>query len=443
VELSERAPATRRRPIPSSCIVPPVKLVHAADLHIDSPLSGLDRYEGAPVQRIRGASRRALENLVLLCINEDAKLLLIAGDVYDGDWRDYGTGLFFASQMSRLREAGVRVAITLGNHDAASQITKALRLPDNVTTFDTAAPQTRVFDDLAVAVHGQSFPTRAVTTDLAAAYPMPVRGALNVGLLHTAADGRPGHERYAPTTPLILSRKGYEYWALGHVHTAEILRTEPWIVFPGNLQGRHVRETGPKGAMVIETDNDRVTRVEHRSLDVVRWAFVIVSLRDVEDPASAVEAARLELGRTLAEADGRAVCARVVFSGPTRAHSGLHRSPERWIAEVRAAAADLAGDTLWIERVVLATRPPHDASALAERDDALGALVRSLRGAENDPETLAALRDALRDLAARLPPEVREGEDGVRLDDDATLRALLVGVEPLVLARIAPAAEGA
>ena len=420
-----------------------MKLVHAADLHIDSPLAGLDRYEGAPVQKIRGATRRALENLVALCLEEDARLLLIAGDVYDGDWRDYGTGLFFAAQMSRLREAGVHVALLHGNHDAASQITRALRLPENVTTFASAAPATRVFEDIGVAVHGQSFATRAVTTDLAARYPDPVRGALNIGLLHTAADGRPGHETYAPTTPTILARRGYDYWALGHVHTREVLRVEPWIVFSGNLQGRHARETGPKGATVLDVADGRVARIEHRALDVVRWASLDVDLTGAADAHDAIDLARAALGRALAEAEGRAVCARVTWTSATRAHASLHLRPERWIAEVRAAASDLGGDGIWVERVVLATRPAHDASALAERDDALGALVRSLAAAETDPGALEALREALRDLSARLPPEVREGPDGVRLDDDATLRALLAGTGPTVLARLAPPEEDA
>ena len=420
-----------------------MKLVHAADLHIDSPLTGLDRYDGAPVARIRGATRRALENLVALCVEEEAALLLVAGDVYDGDWRDYGTGLFFAAQMSRLREAGVRVALVLGNHDAQSQITRALRLPDNVFTFDAAAPSTRLFDDLGIAVHGQSFASRAVTADLAASYPGPVRGALNLGLLHTAADGRPGHETYAPTTPTILARKGYDYWALGHVHTREVLRADPWIVFPGNLQGRHVRETGSKGATVIDVADHHIARVEHRALDVVRWSDVRVDLADAQGPHDAVDRARQELARALADAEGRPVCARLTLTGATHAHAALHQRPERWMAEVRAAASDLGGDGVWVERVLLETRPAHDASALAARDDALGALVRSLRGAESEPDTLAALRDALRDLAVRLPPEVRDGPDGIRLDDEATLRALLAGVEPLVLAHIAPAPEDA
>ena len=306
-----------------------MKLVHAADLHIDSPLTGLDRYEGAPVARIRGATRRALENLVALCLEEEAALLLVAGDVYDGDWRDYGTGLFFAAQMSRLREASVRVALVLGNHDAQSQITRALRLPDNVFTFDAAAPSTRVLDDLGIAVHGQSFATRAVTADLAAAYPDPVRGALNLGLLHTAADGRPGHETYAPTTPTILARKGYDYWALGHVHAREVLRADPWIVFPGNLQGRHVRETGSKGATVIEIAGHHIARVEHRALDVVRWCDVRADLSDASGPHDAVDLARHELGRALAAAEGRPVCARVTLTGATRAHTALHQHPDR------------------------------------------------------------------------------------------------------------------
>src|SRR5689334_9322509 len=108
-----------------------MKFIHAADIHLDSPLRGLEQYEGAPVTQLRGATRRALENLTRLCLEEQVDFLLIAGDVYDGDWPDYSTGLFFAGQMSLLREAGIRVFLVRGNHDAASQITSQLKLPDN------------------------------------------------------------------------------------------------------------------------------------------------------------------------------------------------------------------------------------------------------------------------------------------------------------------------
>jgi DNA repair protein SbcD/Mre11 len=247
-----------------------MKFVHAADLHIDSPLCGLERYEGAPVERIRGATPRALENLVELCLAEDAAFLLLAGDIFDGDWRDYGTGLFFVAQLARLRQAGIAVYLIRGNHDAASQVTKYLPLPEMVHEFGWRHAETRVLEAHGVAIHGQSFATRAVTDDLTGAYPEPVRGLFNIGLLHTCADGRAGHEPYAPCSVDGLSAKGYDYWALGHAHAREVLSRDPWIVFPGNLQGRHAREIGPKGATVVTVRDGRMADVEARALDVVR-----------------------------------------------------------------------------------------------------------------------------------------------------------------------------
>src|SRR3972149_747737 len=114
-----------------------MKFIHVADIHLDSPLRGLERYEGAPVAELRGATREALESLVRVSLEERVDFVLIAGDVYDGDWRDYNTGLFFARQMTRLREAGIPVLLIRGNHDAASQITRELRLPENVNRFST------------------------------------------------------------------------------------------------------------------------------------------------------------------------------------------------------------------------------------------------------------------------------------------------------------------
>ena len=186
--------------------------------------------------------------LVGLAIEEQVDFLIFAGDLYDGDWRDYNTGLFFAKQMGRLKKKGIPVYLLHGNHDAESQITRRLELPDNVHVFGTRKPETFALDELKVALHGQSFRQRDITENLVPDYPAPVSGAFNIGVLHTGLGGMGGHENYAPCAMEDLINKGYNYWALGHVHKASVLHKKPHVVFPGNLQGRHARETGAKGA---------------------------------------------------------------------------------------------------------------------------------------------------------------------------------------------------
>ena len=110
------------------------KFLHAADIHLDSPLRGLSRYESAPAESVRNACRRAFENLVDLAIEEKVAFVLLSGDLYDGDWKDYSTGIFLGRQVGRLGRNGIAVFAVAGNHDAASRITEidaALpRLPD-------------------------------------------------------------------------------------------------------------------------------------------------------------------------------------------------------------------------------------------------------------------------------------------------------------------------
>lgn len=415
---------------------PVVKVVHAADLHIDSPLRGLTRYEGAPVEQIRGATRRALENLVELCVAEEAALLLLAGDVFDGDWRDYSTGLFFAAQMARLRHAGVRVVTLRGNHDAVSQVHKELRLPENVRELSAKKPESVLLEEIGIAVHGQSFGKREVPEDLAARYPAPIAGLFNVGLLHTSLTGRPGHDPYAPTTLDVLRGKGYDYWALGHVHARELVCEDPHVVFPGNLQGRHARELGPKGATVLTIEGGRLRELRHEALDAVRWAACEVELSAAADGHDVVELVHAELSRLAAGAGGRLLAARVTLRGQTRAHPELVSEPERLRTQLEACALDVTEAPVWLERVVLQTESVSAGAQLVEREDALGQLAQSLEALSRDPVELAALSAIFAELKKKLPREASEGDGGLRLDDPAFFAALLPEVRELLLARL-------
>src|ERR1019366_1543598 len=207
------------------------RFLHAADIHLDSPLRGIARYEGMPVDDIRLATRRAFDNLVGLAIDERVRFVLLAGDLYDGDWKDTSTGMFFVSRMTRLREAGIPVFLVAGNHDAANRMTKSLRLPPNVSVFASKHPETKLLPEGDVVIHGQSFASQSIVENLAANYPAKRPGCFNIGLLHTSLSGYEGHEPYAPCTLDDLRGKEYDYWALGHVHVWQELCSFPRVVF--------------------------------------------------------------------------------------------------------------------------------------------------------------------------------------------------------------------
>lgn len=169
------------------------RFIHTADIHLDSPLRGLSAYDNAPAERLRNASRDAFKELVSKAIDEQVSFVVIAGDLYDGDWRDYNTGIFFVGQMGRLAKAGIRVYLLHGNHDAESEMTKKLTLPSNVTVFSSRSAQVHKIDEFKVALHGQSFASRAVIENLATSYKPKLTGHYNIGVLHTALEGYTAH----------------------------------------------------------------------------------------------------------------------------------------------------------------------------------------------------------------------------------------------------------
>jgi len=410
----------------------PLKILHAADLHLDSPLLGLPLYEAAPVERIRSATRRAFENLVGYALEHQVDVVVIAGDLFDGDWRDYAPGLFFSAQMSRLRQAGVRVVWLRGNHDAASKIRRHLRLPDNVAELATSHPQTIELESLGLAIHGQGFAKRDTTEDLAASYPRAIPGVFNLALLHTALEGRPGHDSYAPCTLNALRDKGYQYWALGHVHTREVLCEEPWVVFPGNLQGRFVRESGAKGATLIEVVAGRVVRVEALAFDVVRFGVCHVEASDCSNPDDILDVVRRSLNEWASGVEDRLLALRVVISGATRAHAALHRDEFRYVEEVRNAALDVPSGDIWIEDVRFQTQALGQPTLSEAQDGIVRELLSaaaSLRQGDELKSEFDALFKKLGEL--RLDPT---GED---LGGPLHLERTLEQAQELLLARLA------
>jgi DNA repair exonuclease SbcCD nuclease subunit len=360
-----------------------MKIVHAADLHLDSPLRGLERYDGAPVDRVRGATRAAFRRVVDLCLAERARFLVLAGDVFDGDWKDVSTGLFFIAELRRLRALPCDVLLVRGNHDF--ELTRALPYPDHVHAF--AAPgagpsEPRVFERDGVAFHGVSYADKKVTTSLLPFYAPPIDGLLNVGVLHTNATGDRAHASYAPCSVPQLVAHGYDYWALGHVHGHAILHRDPWVVYPGNTQGRHVGEDGPKGCVVVDVVGARIDRVRFVETSVMTFAREVIRLAPGDDHDDAREKALARVHEVVAANAGLASI-RLELRGACRAHAAFVASPRKLADELRAAVIGLGVDA-WLEKIVLATSPVLDLAAQREAPGLVGDVLRDVARMRDD-----------------------------------------------------------
>lgn len=342
-----------------------LRFLHAADLHIGSPLQKLELYPGAPIETMRRAPTQAVENLIDVAISHHVDAVLIAGDLFDGPWEDMRVGLWLVEQFRRLEREQIPVVLIRGNHDAHSVVIQQLAWPKNVVEFGSNAPDTLVLD-CGLAVHGQSFRHAAMMEDLAARYPQAKSGAFNVGLLHTSLTGNALHDPYAPTELRTLEDKGYGYWALGHIHqrSESSLSSVSWIGYSGNTQGRSIRETGPKGCYLVHVHDQRVDRVEFIATDVARWHILTLDTAECETLEDLKQSAKDRIEDSLLRQEGRTLALRIRMTGSTKLHS-LLQTPSGYasaVATLRNLANEL--EQAWVEKVEIHTQPPMSSHAL-------------------------------------------------------------------------------
>jgi len=284
----------------------------------------LERYEGAPVDAIRQASRRALENLVALAIEEHVAFVIIAGDLFDGDWKDYNTGLYFVKQMTRLNEAGIAVFLLKGNHDAANKLTKSLPLPPNVRVFRTKRLKNITLEDLNVSVHGQSFATGDVRDDLSSNYPAAQTGKFQQSeFCHTCGP------QVVMDMTLMLPAKSMDSSAKviitgrwGHIHKREVPSTKIHSSYSLAIFREGIFEKpGPKGCSLVSVDGPAFSFIflqlteEFCELSVLRWELLSIQLSDskTEEEAFAVIAAAISA--CISAADAMPLALRIHLEG--------------------------------------------------------------------------------------------------------------------------------
>lgn len=349
--------------------------------------------------------------MVELAIKQEVDLVVIAGDLYDGDWQDQNTGLFFVGQANKLVQAGIPLVVIRGNHDAANLMTSTLPLPKNPDGSEIMMQADRVdqrrFDSMGVVVHGRSFRTKAEKDNLAADYPAPIHGMFNLGLLHTSLTGAEGHDNYSPCTPTQLADKNYDYWALGHIHMRgeHGLDGAAPIVFSGNIQGRHIRETGAKGCVIVDVDSAlECTRTFHE-LDVVRWQLCRLTVANMQHSDEVIDAFQHWLTDAIASAGGRLLVVRVELAGNTSLHHELHRRCNQLKASLQAIAVSHGREQIWLEDLKVYTAPDSQAP-LVDLDGPLESLAIVSSQLRSDTAVADLVEQELRSLIKKLPVEL-------------------------------------
>ena len=429
-----RADATRI-PYSVSAAREPLRFVHTADLHLDSPLKSLATRDPSLAHAVRTASRTALTRTVDLCVDEAVDALVIAGDLYDGDQRSMHTAAALTREMRRLHEAGVPAYVVRGNHDARSRITRELALPDNVHGYDGRGG-THLLGDGRAAFHGVSFTKAHAPESLVAKFRAPRPDAWNVGVLHTSLAGAEGHDVYAPCAVADLVGRGYDYWALGHVHVRAVHREHaPAIVMPGNPQGRDMGEDGPRSVTLATLDEAAGTRLEARTVGPARFERLTLDATGVPDWQTLVRACEDALVERREALDEEQLICRVELVGDSPLAWRAARDADVLEELLRGTAGGLDGT--WVDRVRSSLRPP--ASGAGASDETLHRLTdlvdEDLLGS---PELGERVRAELAEFLRKMPKGFRDRLGETEAESEAAVGALLREGSRELLMRLHP-----
>ncbi len=401
------------------------RFIHTADLHLDAPLKSLALKDEDLSDLVGNATRRALEHIVDLCLEEDVDALLVAGDLYDGDMRSMKTAAFLVSQMERLDQAGVVVFMIRGNHDAESVLTRELEFPKNVHVF-SGHGGTIELSEKGVAVHGVSFAKPQASESLLPKYKPPVPGVFNIGILHTSLAGAAGHDTYAPCSVNDLRSHGFDYWALGHVHIRHVHSEAPYVVMPGMPQGRDIGEAGPKSVTLVTVENGSVT-LEERITSQVEFKRERVALDGLEDWRDALDTIDAVIASAAMAPSDHSVL-RLELTGATPLAWRLRRDKDLLLEQVSNLAR--ATGSVWIDKIVQRHTPASQAVKGEDPRSELGALMTSLM--EDETFLVRATREA-EDLVDDLPPELRGAFGSTEKEQADQIGALLKdGIEEVV-----------
>jgi len=259
-----------------------VTILHAADLHLDSPFAAL---KGEKAKERRAESRQAVQRLVSYANDHGADLILLAGDLFDGD-------LFAQTAPGMAKALGDfrgHVIIAPGNHDyyAPGGVFDTTVWPDNVHIFKDDELEKFTFPELRCCVHGAAFTGKECRKDGILNQVEREEDMINIGVLH--GDVGVAESMYRPITQGEIRQSGLDYLALGHVHKYAGVQQagKTYWAYPGCPEGRGYDETGEKGFLFGNVDRDMV-KLDFVPFAKYRYRLVNVDVTGTE-PLDAIE----------------------------------------------------------------------------------------------------------------------------------------------------------
>ncbi len=415
-----------------------LRFVHTADLHLDSPFTGLGSVAPAHVtEDLRKATFSAYDNIIALCVTEQVDALLIAGDIYDAADRSLRAQLQFAEGLKQLEAAGIRSFICHGNHDPLNGWEARLDMPCGCVRFGAQVRGMPVFPEAPerAMVYGFSYPQREVRQNLAQQFAGLPPGGFNIGLLHANAGGNTRHEAYGACSIPDLAETAMDYWALGHIHTRAVLQdAAPTIVYPGNPQGRHLHETGMRGVYLVTVDAAGPPQLEFRPVDAVRWEHRHLPIAGLETEQAVLNAVIGLAESVLQAADGRPAVVRLTLTGRGMMNRWLRQADTADALSERLNEEYVDNDPwLWCERIQVDTASPVDRTQVVQREDFVGDLARVADELRQSPEAQTELQATLQELyGARRARQYLQH----LMPTGADLRALLAAAEEECLAAL-------
>ena len=373
--------------------------IHTADLHLDSPFSGLRQVDGEIADFLKDATFRAFDNVVELALKNKVDFLLVAGDIYDAADRSLRAQLKFADGLKKLAVAGIRSFVCHGNHDPLDGWIASLQWPEEVHIFGSeleSVPVTLGGEDV-VFIHGISYPHSQIDDSFGRGFKRQGSQPFQIGLFHCSVGSDPAHETYAPRTLSELVDADLDYWALGHVHANRVLMDgHPFVAYPGTTQGRHIREPGPRGCLVVQVDGQGAVNARFEPVDCVRWSSIELQIDDLETEWDLIEALERTCDEIGDEAQGRPAIVRITLSGRGVLHSILRRPQvvEDLTERLREAGLELAPPVM-VEQIQVQTNTYIPLGVRRNAADFLGEVLRLI---ENTREIPTRLQEMISEL---------------------------------------------